>query len=197
MADYQLVVWRRVDVRSGHCVATLDRHGEAEHGVDIDADELVSEPRRTYALRMSLSLDAAWRSTFAYVHVLGSRPYLSMTMERSGEDAWIVNGRRRPRLDGCLELDIAASPLTNTMAIRRLGLGVGEEAVIRVAWIDVPSLQVTPEEQGYRRIGPVEGSEDLEAYEFWPVGGRTYRLSVDTDGLVVDYQDLAERIRSR
>lgn len=111
-----------------------------------------------------------------------------------GLRGWWVHGRRRRSLDGCVDVDVAATPLTNTLPIRRLGLRVGEEALIRAAWVDVPSLRVSPEEQGYRRVGAIEGSPGLEAWDFWPVGGRTYRLTVDPDGLVVDYQDLAERV---
>jgi hypothetical protein len=186
----EFVAWRRLDV-SSHCVANL---AHPSHGVWIEADELVAGPRKPYALRMNLDLDPAWRTRSAWAQVIGPRAWTSLIIERVDDARWAVNGRRRSRLDGCVEIDIAASPLTNTMAIRHLGLAVGEEGTLRVAWIDVPSLRVTAEEQGYRRIGPVEDSPGLEAYEFWPVGGRSYRLTVDEDGLVVDYEDLAARM---
>lgn len=185
------VAWRRLDVPA-HCVANLD--ALPSHGVWIEADELVAAPRKPYAVRLNLDLDPAWRTRSAWVHVIGPRPWTSLIIERVDDARWAVNGRMRSGLDGCAEIDVAASPLTNTMAIRYLGLAPGEERIIRVAWVDVPSLRVTAEEQGYRRIGPVEGSSGLEAYEFWPVGGRTYRLTVDADALVVDYEDLAERM---
>ena len=136
---------------------------------------------------MWLSIDERWRCDFAHVSLISRRPWESLTLERVGHDNWVVNGRRRTSLRGCVELDIAATPLTNTLAIRHLGLEVGHEATIKVAWVDMPSLRVVPVEQGYRRIG-------RDTFEFWPAGGRTYRLTVDSDALVVHYEDFAERI---
>jgi hypothetical protein len=196
-ALYRYIAWKRLDVPLGYGAATVDwGRGEPE-GADLgsmDAVEFIQERRRSWGVRIWLSVDEAWRCDFALVNVLSRRPWESLTVERDGDMNWVVNGRRRRSLHGCVELDIAATPLTNTLAIRQLGLKVGEEAMINVAWVDVPSLRVTPVQQGYRRIGPIQGSDGFEAYEFWPVGGRTYRLTVDADALVVEYEDFAQRL---
>jgi len=174
----------------GYGAATVDwGRGEPE-GEDvgsIDAVEFVRERRRSWGVSMYLSFDARWRCDFAFVNLISRTPWESVTLARDGDEDWIVSGRRRRSLHGCVELDIATTPLTNTFAIRRLGLKVGQEAMIKVAWVDVPSLHVVPAEQGYRRIAD-------DRYEFWPLGGRTYRLTVDADDLVVNYEDFAERI---
>jgi uncharacterized protein len=166
---------------------------ETTPGFGLDGHEVVVAPR-AYGVYFGVSLDEAWRTRHVMLGVTSRRLSVGTTLEVDEDGTWWVHGRRRRSLDGCLDVDVAATPLTNTLPIRRLGLRVGEEALIRVAWVDVPSLRVTPEEQGYRRVGRVDGSSDLEAWDFWPVGGRSYRLTVDPDGLVVDYQDLAERI---
>ncbi len=163
-------------------------------GNRLSAHEIVVG-RSTYGIFYGVDLSAAWVTQHVSLDVT------SRAIDHgTGIDAdpatrrWWVSGRRRRALDGCIDVDIAAAPATNTIPIRRLGLEIGQEAVIRVAWVDVPSLRVVPAEQGYRRVGPIDGAAGLEAYEFWLVGGRTYRLTVDSDGLVADYQDLAERI---
>jgi uncharacterized protein len=194
---FRYIAWRRLDVETGYGGATVEWGRGTPDGDDqgmIEAVEFVRHGRRSWGLAAYLGLDDRWRCDFAHLNVMTRRPYQSVTIERAGNEAWVVNGRRRRALDGCAELDIAATPLTNTLAIRRLNLDVGREQTVRVAWVDVPSLRIESVEQGYRRIGRVKGSDGLEAYEFWPVGGRTYRLSVDADGLVVDYEDFAERI---
>jgi uncharacterized protein len=178
----RFVTWQRTDVR-GLGTARLDRG----RGWELDAHEIV-KARTPYAIYYGIELTDDWRTVYVSLGVTRRAASLGMSIEVDVDTAaWWVNGRRRRALDGCIDVDVAATPATNTIAIRRLGLRVGQEAIIKVAWVDVPSLRVTPEEQGYRRIG-------RETYEFWPVGGRTYRLTVDADALVVDYEDFAERI---
>lgn len=184
-----MVSWRRTDVE-GLAMARLDE----SDGWGLDAHEVVVG-RSPHAVYYGIELSDEWLTRYVSLGVTSRTINHGTSLEVDPDTgAWWVSGRRRRALDGCVDVDIAAAPATNTIPIRRLGLAIGEEAVIRVAWVDVPSLKVVPAEQGYRRIGPVSGSVGLEAYEFWPLGGRTYRLSVDPDGLVVDYEDFATRI---
>lgn len=186
----RFVMWQRTDVRG---LGT----GRLEHldGWGLDAHEIVAG-RSPYAIYYGVSLTEDWRTTYVTLGITRRAISVGTTMEVDvARSEWWVSGRRRRALDGCIDVDVAATPATNTISIRRLALEVGEDAIITVAWVDVPTLRVTPVQQGYRRIGPIEGSDGLEAYEFWPVGGRTHRLTVDADALVVDYEDFAERLR--
>ena len=47
-------------------------------------------------------------------------------LESDGEGHWQENGKDRPDLHGCIDIDIQATPFTNTLPIRRLGLKTGE-----------------------------------------------------------------------
>jgi hypothetical protein len=192
----RLVRWRRIDC-VGLDIGRLGRMEnigleEATSGFALDGHEVVISPR-AYSVYFAVTVDDAWNTQYVTVGVTSGSVNRGTTLEVH-EGSWWVHGRRRRSLDGCLDVDVAATPLTNTLPIRRLGLSVGDEALIRVAWVNVPSLRVTRKEQGYKRIGPIDGSPGLEVWDFWPIGGRTYRLTVDEDGLVVDYQDLAERV---
>ena len=176
------VTWQRTDVR-GLGTGRLD-HGD---GWELDAHEIVTG-RSPYSIYYGVELTEDWRTEYVALGITRRATSYGTNIEVDVDaGSWWVNGRRRRALDGCIDLDIAATPATNTISIRRLRLEVGQDAMIKVAWVDVPSLRVVPTEQGYRRIG-------LETYEFWLVGGRTYRLTVDSDGLVLDYEDFAERI---
>lgn len=94
-------------------------------------------------------------------------------------------------LTDALDCDLGLCPLTNTMPIRRLGLLETDhpETLLTMAWIDVPSLQVIPVPQRYSSAG---GSVQYESER------RDFRsqLSVDADGIVIDYPQLARRLRS-
>ena len=61
------------------------------------------------------------------------------------------------------DVDIAATPFTNTFVIRRLGLSVGKTVEIPAAWVGVPDLEVEAVEQTYVRLQPRAG---VDRYEF-------------------------------
>ena len=42
---------------------------------------------------------------------------------------------RPPEYSDCVDVDLSFTPATNTLPIRRLGLDIGEEAEIHVAWL--------------------------------------------------------------
>ncbi|HEX5502042.1 MAG TPA: putative glycolipid-binding domain-containing protein, partial [Thermomicrobiales bacterium] len=103
-----------------------------------------------------------------------------------------ADGATPPDLAGCLDVDIRVTPFTNTLPIRRLGLRPGESAELAVAYLALPALAVTRERQRYTCLaaGPDGG---LYRYESLP-GGFRADLSVDADGLVLDYPGLFRRV---
>ena len=109
-----------------------------------------------------------------------------------GEGHWKGRGAESvPELDGCIDVDISATPFTNTLPIRRLGLEPGKSTDVEVAYIRVPELLVGPERQRYGCLeAQVEGG--LYRLEALP-SGFTAELPVDADGLVIDYPGLFRR----
>jgi hypothetical protein len=88
-------------------------------------------------------------------------------------------------------VDVAETPFTNTLPIRRLRLSPGESAEIAVAYFDGAELQPWPEPQRYTRL---QKGEEGELYRIESLdGGFTADLAVDADGLVVDYPGLFRR----
>ena len=100
----------------------------------------------------------------------------------------MVNAKAVPELAGCLDVDLAATPFTNTLAIRRLRLEVGQSAMARAVWVGAPQLELEVLEQTYTRTGV-----DRYRYEV-PASGFSAELTVDDEGLVVDYEGLARRV---
>ena len=57
-----------------------------------------------------------------------------------------------------LDVDVQWSPLTNLMPMRRLGLDrAGSNGTFTMAWVSVPSLAVTLDEQRYTLLGVDDG----------------------------------------
>ena len=93
-----------------------------------------------------------------------------------------------PDLNGCVHIDVAATPLTNTFPIRRFAsLGIAEHRTTPVAWVEVPTLHVTRVEQTYRRLAP-------DRWEYSDPTHGAFELSIDDDGFVSDYEGFASRV---
>ena len=63
-----------------------------------------------------------------------------------------MNGAHRHDLAGCTDIDLAVTPFTSSVPIRRLALGIGSNAEVTAALIDVESLGVTAVRQRYERL---------------------------------------------
>ena len=99
-----------------------------------------------------------------------------------------INGAHRPDLDGCTDIDLHATPFTNSLPIRRLQLDRGDAAEITVAMIDVDTLGVIPVQQRY---------EHLPTGQWRKVHVKTgagVDFRVDPYGLVHDEPDLFRRV---
>jgi uncharacterized protein len=93
-----------------------------------------------------------------------------------------------PAVAGCLDVDLAFTPATNILPLRRLGLAVGESRELTAAWVRFPDLSVEPLAQRYTRL-------DERRMRYESRGGSfTADLEVDELGLVVSYPPLWERV---
>jgi hypothetical protein len=165
------------------------------HGLDEDSVEVcrVDTSGGSVSVRSSIEgpfgildyeLHAATDWTFQSMHlVLGTRT-LDMTRRRG---RWDVDGKVHPDLDSALEVDVSATPLSNTLPIRRLGLRVGQSADIITAYVAVPELTVAPDPQRYTRVARSSYLYESRDSPF------SATITVDDDGLVVDYPGLFER----
>jgi len=106
---------------------------------------------------------------------------------RDVEGHWYVDGRARPDLGGAHEIDLAISPLSNTLPIRRLGLEIGESAEIVTAYVGA-DLDVSTDPQRYTRI-----AERRYLYESLD-SAFSREVTVDEHGLVLDYPSLFQRV---
>jgi hypothetical protein len=77
--------------------------------------------------------------------------------------------------------DLAFTPATNTLPIRRLGLAVGDSRDVTAAWVRYPELDLVPLPQSYTRLAAT-------GYRYQSRDGAfTAELETDELGLVVRY----------
>lgn len=187
----RLVMWERLPPSAGHSLGRLARDGEGwlAHGAEVLLDG--GDP---VACHFEVRLDEAWRTRAVSVRAVSSGVTGLVAHVDPGR-RWWVDDVERPDLRGCVDVDVAATPLTNTFPVRRLHeLAPGTEVTTPVAWVDVPALDVRRVDQTYRRLGP-PGSDDVDAWEYRDPLHGAFRLTVDRDGLVIDYEGFARRLR--
>lgn len=125
-----------------------------------------------------VEVDAAWRSRAANVTVDGTTRRLTS----DGDGRWWLGGEVADHLAGAVDVDIEATPLTNTLPIRRLLLAGRADAEVTAAWIRVPGPDVEPLGQRYTHRGG-------DRWTYASLTGFEAPLVVDADGLVVTYGD--------
>jgi len=160
---------------------------ETSSGHTVEAVVVGDAEDVPFAAHWRLSLDAGWRARRLDVEVVGLDRRLALLAD--GEGAWTnADGVPLPGLAGAIDLDLSASPFTNTLPIRRLALPVGGAAEIVVAYVSFPDLALFPHPQRYTNLGERRWLfESLDA-DF------KREITVDEDGLVVSYPGLFERV---
>jgi hypothetical protein len=113
-------------------------------------------------------------------------------LEAGGAGGWRVNGAPAPELDGCLDVDLESSALTNAFPIRRLRLQPGADAAAPAAYVRALDLRVERLEQRYVRLGD-DGCRRRYRYAA-PAFDFECVLTYGVDGLVADYPGLAVRV---
>lgn len=183
------MIWAAEDnIGSEYLILSGDDSGYIADSV-VFASREVEPARVQYVVRC----DPEWRMRGIDVSVArpGSDPRV-LRLESDGAGHWTdAEGTALPEFDGCIDIDISATPFTNTLPIRRLNLKPGQVETIRVLFIRVPILEIEPWDQRYTGLEP-----NRVRYE--SIGSDFMReLEIDDDGLVVNYPGLFHQVWSR
>jgi hypothetical protein len=177
--DQLIRKWRRLD-EPGLELMTLSHTADGLRALSF----LVLAGEESFGLRYDWRLDSGWRTASLRLAVVdqGER---SLTIERTGDSTWRVDGQPRPDLTGCAEVDVSATPFCNGLAIRRMAEADGE---LLALYVEAPALSCVPSRQRYERLG-------AHAWRYVDLGvsdGFTARLDLDDEGLVSRYEHLFE-----
>lgn len=109
-----------------------------------------------------------------------------MRVRRTANSQWRVGTDIQHAVAGCVDIDLGFSPATNILALRRLSLGIGEQAEAPAAWLALPSMKLRVLPQTYLR-----STKFQYEYEASTVGYKG-QLQVSSLGAVVQYPGLFE-----
>jgi hypothetical protein len=196
----QLVMWRGLDVWRAE-VATLELGADAvsAHGTQLGVDPV------PYRLDYELSTGTDFVTEHLSVDVSSGGWRRRLRLARHADGSWHgdwaeygdapfdPSGGDLTAIGGALDCDLAFSPLTNLMPIRRHRLHDRPgEVDLLVAWVSVPDLAVHPSRQRYEHVRLADDASVVRFRARDP--DFVCDLLVDRDGLVQHYPDLAERV---
>ncbi len=119
-----------------------------------------------------------------------------LTMNRTEDGFWLLDtgaGGTRAEFDGALDVDLAHSPMFNTLPIRRLGLHREPgEHTLPIVFVSLPDLEVRLVEQHYA-TGTVLDAAGSATVSFRSDGFAS-DLTVDSEGVVLTYPGVSTRL---
>jgi hypothetical protein len=176
------ILWRSLD-GPGHDCARLFFHDSQWH---LAGTAVFREAQQPCRLDYRVVCDESWRTlSGAVTGWLGNRA-INVELRTDAAHRWQLNEADCPAVSDCIDLDLAFTPATNMLPIRRLKLPIGQAANVRAAWLSFPELTLEPLDQVYRR-------KDAAIYAYESDGGRfSTELRVNAAGFVTLYPDLWE-----
>ena len=188
MADEpeRIVVWKNLllDGRD-HCSLWHSAEGWLLKGTVIG----VVKNQRPLLASYEIYCDENWLTHRVQVERTIGRDVKTLSLIVESRGVWRSSGRELRELHGCEDVDLALTPATNTLPIRRLNLAVGGAESVIAAWVKIPDLEITPLRQRYTRL-------TKNSYRYESDTGFTAEIVVDDLGLVTSYPGGWERIGS-
>lgn len=166
IAGAHAVVWVRQDEPGNDAC----RFAEAEGGYLIDGSSTDAKGN-VLKYRIRARSDGTTRRAR-----IGAKSRIFV--RRAPDSTWMLNGTPFPAVTGAEDIDFHFTPATLTLPIRRLKLGIGDEAEILAARLDLGNERLTPIHLVLRRTAN-------EEYECLNVEtDTTSYLLVDAQGII-------------
>jgi uncharacterized protein len=180
----QSILWRGIYM-PGH---EASRFFLQDNNWHLEGTAVFSHKGQPCRLTYLVMCDAQWNTLKGLVSGWVGDRTVKYDIKVDSERNWQLNDNESPAVSGCIDLDLNFSPSTNLLPIRRLNLGVGQEAEVHAAWLRFPSFELERLSQVYRRTGEL-------TYHYESSTGFAADLEVNSEGLVTNYPGLwqAER----
>ncbi|MEO6281390.1 putative glycolipid-binding domain-containing protein [Roseateles sp.] len=141
-------------------------------------------------LHYSIRWDDTYRVREADLQVRTDAGTKHMHLRSDGAGQWTdAEGHALSALEGCIDIDIWPTPMTNSLPLWRAQLQVGERREFRMAWISAPDLTLELKPQAYTRL-----SERRYLFESLDKTQFKVELEVDEHQIVLDYPELFRRV---
>lgn len=130
------VFWRRLDQPGHDCCRVFRLSG----GWKLRGMAVFSESGQPCNFAYEVSVDSHWITRSARLTGFRGKSEIDMRIRRTKDGSWRVGTEILHAVANCMDIDLGFTPATNLLAIRRLNLGIGEQAEAPAAWLALPSL---------------------------------------------------------
>lgn len=177
------IFWTGIEYHSlENCVMTI-----TDEGTDISSSIIGRYKDILYTLTYQITTNQFWETTFFEIKSQLYNTIQILRLQSDGKGNWFENGQHIEKFNGCIDIDIALTPLTNTLPINRLKLSEKESKDIKVLYIDILEQQTNPLRQKYTRLSHTDYKYENVPNDFEST------ICVDELGLVAKYPGLFER----
>ena len=136
----------------------------------------------------TMDIDEDWYLRSLSISAVASSELL-LSLQKDEHGQWHHGDRTlSTEFDSCFDVDLSLTPFTNSLPMNRLKLTTGSTREISVIYIHWPDLTLKPLRQRYTNMG-----DDLYKYENLE-SGYSALLSVDKEGMVIDYPGVWKRV---
>lgn len=174
--------WRRLDKPGHDCCRLL----KVSAGWKLQGMAVFVDAGQPCSFAYEVSVDPTWTTRNATITGSRGSKEIDMHVRRTVGGQWRVGAAIQHAVSGCVDIDLGFTPATNMLAVRRLGLAVGQQVEAPAAWLALPSTKLRVLPQTYLRSTKL--GYDYEA----PTVGYKGRLHVSSLGAVVQYPGLFE-----
>lgn len=144
-------------------------------------------------VRHEVTADSRWHVRNVSVEVVGiGRELISLAADEDGTWRRVDGGTLDVPVFRCFDVAIALTPLPAALTIRRIALEPREAAIVNVAEITIPSLNVRTVEHRYTCLA-VASDHSLYRFENFDSGERT-TIRVDVHGIVSEHEGRFRRM---
>ncbi|KQS64578.1 transcriptional regulator [Rhizobium sp. Leaf371] len=177
------VRWRPLEGEGLEHLTLMPRNGP-QPGIRITSVVIGARAGIPYGVRYTIDCDPHWTTTAL---TLSTTTGLHLSLVSDGLGHWQDgDGQALPAFDGCIDVDLAGTPFTNTLPIRRLSLRP-EDGTRSLDMLYIPFDTFEPLRDGQHYTCLTQ--DRLYRYE---AADRSFtaELPLDADGLVLDYPTL-------
>ncbi|WP_306260025.1 putative glycolipid-binding domain-containing protein [Pararhizobium sp. IMCC21322] len=174
------ILWRRVDV-DGMDACSYEPSGD---GFLISGTALYQERDDPAKFEYEVNCNSDWSSQSARVSGWLGTTKTEFALSRHPTGSWDFNGEEIGEVSGLLDVDLGFTPATNTNAIRRLDLEIGEKVETTAVWLDTEDWRFKPLRQVYQRLSKTDFSYSSPSHDY------AANLVTDEFGIVRIYPGL-------
>jgi hypothetical protein len=180
--------WQHAGLRLGFEVVYFKTQPS---GVQIEGTTTGRQEDDMWVATYRMEVDDSWNTRSASVSIRTVSDSYERIVESDGGGHWTIDGLAASHLDGCLDVDLESSAMTNALPVHRLGLRMGERATVPAAYVRIDGGRIERLEQTYALVDEQDGHQryDYEAPQF----DFRCRLLYDESGLVAEYPGIATR----